>query len=77
MDLQRIRNMNDEDLKEYLNFISNRNTTRCSVCSQGATKVVKIENKETYQMKKLCGICDDCYMKLVKQLNTTEIEWNS
>lgn len=76
MDLQKIRNMSDEELRIYLVNLSNRNTSKCSACNEPATKVVKIENKETYQTKKLCGICDECYKKLVKQLNTTEIGWN-
>lgn len=76
MDLQKIRNMNDEELRNYLCQLSNRNLKKCSTCGEDATMVLKVENKKTCQIKKLCGICDECYKKLVKQLNTTEIEWN-
>lgn len=75
MDYNKIRNMNDEELAQFLRDISNRDTTKCSKCGSIPKYVVKIENTETIQTKKLCAICDDCYKQLVIHLNAFEIVW--
>ena len=76
MDLQKIRNMTDEELARYLQNLSKRNCNKCSICGEVCTKVVKIENKEEMQTKQLCGICDECYEKLLEFLHTTDINWS-
>lgn len=75
MDLSKIRNMSDEELSLYLNNLSSRNFKKCSICGSNAIKVIKIENNDTCQAKKICGICDDCYIKLLTYLKTTDVKW--
>lgn len=75
MNYDRIRSMNDKELAQFLRDLSNRDTTKCSKCGQIPKYVVKIENTETFQTKKLCAICDECYKQLLMELNTFEILW--
>ena len=76
MDLQKIRNMTDEQLTRYLQNLARRDCNKCSICGRSCTKVVKIENKEEMQTKMLAGICDECYEHLLNFLNTTDINWS-
>lgn len=76
MNVKMIRAMSDEELEEFLSRISYKKTNHCSKCLKASNKAVKIENKETFQTKKLCMVCEDCYKKLVEFLNTNEIDWS-
>jgi hypothetical protein len=76
MDLQKIRNMNDAELERYLQNLAKRDCHKCSICGEESFKIVKIENKDYLQTKQLCGICDECYEKLLEFLHTTDINWS-
>ena len=75
MDLKRIRNMNDEDLRKYLTNLSNRDLRQCSICGNSTDIVVKIENKKTFQTKSVCGVCNSDYASLLEFLGTTDPNW--
>jgi len=75
MNYDKIRKMNDKELAEFLKNLSNRDVTKCSKCGLIPKYVVKIENTETFQTKRLCAICDDYYKRLLMELNTFEILW--
>lgn len=76
MDLKKIREMDDIKLAKFLKEIQSRNTGVCCMCGKLAYKVVKIENKDKFQTKKLCGVCDTCYPKLLNFLGVSDIDWN-
>ena len=77
MKLDRIRNMNDEELAAYLKRLSNkRSDNLCIKCNNKADFFVKIENCDTFQTKKLCGLCEDCYNNLLEHLGTFDVIWN-
>ena len=75
MDLKKIRSMNDEELIFYLKHIQNRTADVCNICNKEATKIIKIENTDTFQTKKLCGICEECYSDLLNTLKTSDLDW--
>lgn len=75
MDLNKIRSMNDEELLTYLKNLAHKDVSKCTGCGNTGTKVIKIENKETFQTKKLCGICDKCYIELLNYLKCSDINW--
>lgn len=76
MDLQKIRNMSDKQLEKFLKNLSKRDCNKCSICEKECTKVIKVDNKKEAQSKQLCGICDECYEKLLDFLQTTDISWD-
>lgn len=72
-----IRNMSDEELQQYLskNYIK-RNKKGCWKCSKKAVYMVKIENKDTFQTKKVCGLCEEHYRVLLKHLKVHKVDWD-
>lgn len=76
MDYEAIRKMNDRELAEFLRGISNRDTSKCSRCNRAPRYHIKIENLKTYQTKRLCTICEDCYKQLLKDMKAVDIIWN-
>lgn len=75
MDLNKIRNMNDDELRKYLTNLSNRDLHKCSICDKSADKIIKIENKRTCQTKSICGLCNSDYSSLLEFLCTTDPNW--
>ena len=76
MDFDKIRKMNDEELSEFLKQLSVRNSKFCKKCNKPADFYVKIENAKTYQTRKLCGLCEDCYKDMLDYLQLYDIEWD-
>lgn len=77
MDLNKIRGMNDEQLRTYLKSLMNRKTTTCHKCGkENSPYTVNINNKREQQQKKLCSLCEKCYKELLDYLNTEDIMWN-
>lgn len=77
MDLNKIRNMSDEDLELYLKSLSNRKTNSCFKCGKtNANYTVNILNKKKAQQKKLCSLCNDCYSDLLDDLSISDILWD-
>ena len=75
-DYNKIRNMTDEDLKIFLEGVKGRNVNICTRCGKTAKKVVKIYNKESIQMKSLCGLCNECYSSLLEHLELFDFVWD-
>ena len=75
MNYDRIRNMNDKELEQFLKSLSNRDTRKCSRCGRKPRYHIKVENISTSQTKRLCSICDDCYLQLIKDMKTVDIIW--
>lgn len=76
MNLDKIRKMNDEQLKKFINnAIYGRNTTCHKCCKLDANYTIYINNKREYQQHKLCKLCDDCYSELLDYLKVDDINW--
>lgn len=76
MNIDKIKNMTDEELETFLQRITFKKNNNCIKCgSIDTAKVIKIENKDLFQTKKLCNICDKCYKELLEYLNTPDIDW--
>ena len=76
MKLNEIRNMSDEELKNYLNNLSGNKLHSCPKCGSLVTrKSVIIYNKDLLSQKKLCYICDKCYLELLNFLNVSDVFW--
>lgn len=73
MNYDKIRQMSDKELKDFLSKIANRNTDTCSKCGKTYDKIIKITNGKSTKM--LCGICDKCYKELLEFLDTEDIVW--
>ena len=76
MDLDKIRNMNDEELSKLLKQLSTRGTKNCAKCGKPVAFVVKIENQDTFQTRKLCGLCKECYEDMLEHLGLYDIDWD-
>lgn len=75
-DYNKIRNMSDEQLEMFLQSLKKRNVNVCMKCNKPTKMVIKIENKETMQMKALCGLCNKCYEKFLDDLGTYDLGWD-
>ena len=75
MELDKIRKMSDEELTKFLKQLSSRNTKSCAKCNKPSDFIIKIENQDTFQTKKLCGLCEECYEDLLSILGVYDIEW--
>lgn len=76
MNYDKIRSMNDSELKAFLQGFNKRDNHTCVKCGKPSKRVIKIENKETIQTKALCGLCNDCYAKLLEYLETYDLGWD-
>ena len=76
MNLDNIRNMNDEDLKKYLKILTDRKKSNCSFCGKKGIYTINIRNSEVYQQKKLCSMCESCYKKMLEYLKLEDIIWD-
>ena len=76
MDLGKIRSMSDEELTEYLNKLANSKNSKCAKCKSLEPQYnINVQNKEKYQTKKLCGLCENCYKELLQYLQIEDIDW--
>lgn len=77
MDLNKIRNMNDEELQRYLNSLSSRKDNSCYKCGKNnANYTLNVKSKKQEQQKKLCSLCNDCYNKMLEKMEIEDIIWN-
>lgn len=76
MNYDKIRSMNDNELKAFLQGFNKRDSHTCLKCGKPAKKVLKIENKESVQTKTLCGLCNECYTNLLEYLGTYDLGWD-
>lgn len=77
MDLNKIRNMNDEELQRYLSSISSRKDSSCYKCGKNnANYTINVKSKREAQQKKLCCLCNKCYNELLEKIEINDIIWN-
>ena len=76
MDLEKIRSMSDEELESYLKAISNKKSVRIKCGQARPNYTINISNKKKMQQKKLCSLCNDCYIDLLDYLGTCDIIWD-
>jgi hypothetical protein len=75
--LNKLREMTDEELTNYLKLISGRAGTNCVKCGRpNSNYTINIQNKKKSQQKKLCSLCESCYTDLLDYLGTCEIIWD-
>lgn len=85
MNLDEIRNMSDEDLRRFMNDISQRNNTFCSRCGNVVSVQEKrnvnisVYDKNAYGQKarKLCSLCMNCYVDMLDYLGVSDIDWKN
>ena len=75
MNIDKIRSMNDEELRRYLPNLSNRDVSTCAKCSRPADKIIRVENRNVGQTKQLCGLCDKHYDEFLDQLGVYDVAW--
>lgn len=82
MNLDEIRNMSDEQLRSFMNNLSQRNNIFCSKCGNVVNprerKNINIgiyDRQIGQKVKKLCSLCNDCYVDLLDYLGINDIEW--
>lgn len=82
MNLDEIRNMSDEQLRSFMNNLSQRNNIFCSKCGNVVNPKerkninIGIYDKHIGQkVRKLCSLCNNCYVDLLDYLGISDIEW--
>lgn len=76
MNLDKIRSMGDKELEAYLKSLSGRSNKNCIKCGKGNSNyTINVQNKNKFQQKKLCNLCDGCYNDLLNYLGTYDIIW--
>lgn len=83
MNLEKIRSMSDSELRSFMNELSQRNNIFCSKCGN----IVNSKNRKTiniginergYQkVRKLCSLCNECYIDLLDFLGVSDIDWEN
>ena len=79
MNFDEIRSLNDEQLKKYLNHISNNRVLFCSKCEEPLSscdrKVISVgvyDKKAGQKSRQLCSLCYNCYVDLLDFLAINE-----
>lgn len=82
MDLDTIRKMSDEQLRSFMNNLSQRNNIFCSKCGNVVNPKdryninISIYDKAVGQKaRKLCSLCPSCYIDLLDYLAVQDINW--
>lgn len=82
MNLDEIRNMSDEQLRLFMNGLSQRNNIFCSKCgdlikhTERKNINIGIYDKSMGQkVRKLCSLCNECYSDLLDYLGISDIDW--
>lgn len=75
MDVNDIRNMSDNELKRFLNTVSQKNAQMCCKCGKNTTRNDRIGIYVfKYENRKLCNLCTDCYTNLLDYLEISDID---
>lgn len=82
MDLDEIRNLSDEQLRSFINNLSQRNNIFCTKCGNVVNhrerKNINIGIYDSHagqKVRKLCSLCNNCYVDLLDYLAISDIEW--
>ena len=84
MKINEIRKLNDYELKRYINDISNKNSIVCSKCDDIITSQERVVlnigrnfGSCVPKVKKLCSLCESCYVDLLEFLGISDINWGN
>ena len=84
MKVSELRKLNDYELKKYINYISNKNTLICCKCEDIITPKERVTinvsrnfNSCVPKVRKLCSLCEACYVDLLEFLGMSDIDWES
>ena len=82
MNLNEIRNMSDEQLRLFMNSLTQRNNIFCAKCGNIISTYdrkninIGIYDKHSGQIvRKLCSICNNCYSDLLDYLGVSDVYW--
>lgn len=82
MDFDTIRNMSDEELRSFMNNLSQRNNIFCSKCGNVVNtkdryniNISIYDNRAGQKARKLCSLCTNCYVDLLDYLAVSDINW--
>ena len=80
--IDKIKGMSDIELVRFINNMSSKKQILCIKCGEPIgfdkrkTINVGIYNKKTGQkVKKLCTLCNECYIDLLDYIGISDIEW--
>ena len=80
--IDKIKGMSDIELVRFINDMSSKKQVLCIKCGKPIgldkrkTINVGIYNKKYGQkVKKLCTLCNECYIDLLDYLGVSDIEW--
>lgn len=77
MEIRKIREMNDAELEKYLRGLTRRGKMNCVKCGKtNSNYTINVQNRRIFQQKKLCSLCDSCYVELLEHLETCDIIWD-
>ena len=84
MNLDKIRNMSDEELRVFMNNLSQRNNIFCSKCGNVVNSkdryninISIYDRKIGQKARKLCSLCPSCYSDLLDYLAVQDINWEN
>lgn len=75
MNYDKIRNMSDEELENFMKKVKNRGSKTCYKCGKTTKKVLLVKDIEFSQTRTLIGLCNYCYKDLLKKLEINDIDW--
>lgn len=76
MKLDKIRNMNDTELRDFLTEIQQRKMPVCAKCGDLINKDKRVISiTKNYAVRKLCTLCLECYVDLLDYLGISDIDW--
>ena len=82
MKISELKKLNDYEFKKYINKITNKNTIICCKCEDIITPkervVINVSRNfgsSVPKVKKLCSLCEACYVDLLDFLGTSDIDW--
>lgn len=82
MNLDKIREMSDAELRTFISTVAQRNNIFCAKCGGiVSSKDKKTINVSVYdehngqRSKKLCTLCNNCYVDILDYLGVSDIQW--
>lgn len=80
MKLSEIRNMNDSELKAFLMRMQNSDCF-CNKCGEYVNPhekkniYINIFDAKGQRQRKLCSLCNNCYVDMLDYLGVSDINW--
>lgn len=79
MKISELRKMSDKELEQYIKRISNGNI--CNKCGEFVSPdekkniYINIYGERGTMQRKLCSLCNDCYVDMLDYLGVSDINW--